>query len=375
MNIAQNSKNQRFSSYKASHLFAITVSNVSVGKQHVFFGLESFCSKFLVSEEPHFNGNLHHHIYMRTYEKFRIQEIRRMIYEVYDIEQLSHEYTDEMRETDRTGVLVGTCRSERSQLKYITKYDSEPLFKGINDNELSFYRSVLVWAQSTEEFDITHPFVLNNPNYYKLLEQVHKRMKSKLCNRRLQPLRPLFNVNDRDNTNSWQKQVMDWWNDWTINGYRHKKKQLYLWGESNTGKTTFIHKLLKTCINSTSFESSINSNNELDNEYDYESQIFRPTPNDKRFAWQEFDLNQHNLVVIDEFDTNEYNLTDLKKLLAGECFTANRKGTTPIKICLKMPMILISNLPPPQYDNSSQVQGFLERLTVIKADKLILDFI
>ena len=85
-------------------------------------------------------------------------------------------------------------------------------------------------------------------------------------------------------TKQWHLSVLDWWNDWTVNGFKHKKKQLYLWGPSNSGKTTFINNLLARCINGV---------DETD-EHAYESQVFTPIPNEKRFAWQEFDSKQHS---------------------------------------------------------------------------------
>ena len=158
-------------------------------------------------------------------------------------------------------------------------------------------------------------------------------------------------------TKQWHLSVLDWWNDWTVNGFKHKKKQLYLWGPSNSGKTTFINNLLARCINGV---------DETD-EHAYESQVFTPIPNEKRFAWQEFDSKQYNVVFIDEFDIHEYNVSDLKKALAGETFVANRKGLSPKKIVVQMPTILVSNLSPPsdQGADAYKYQGVLERLHIV----------
>ena len=38
--------------------------------------------------------------------------------------------------------------------------------------------------------------------------------------------------------------VKDWINSWVISGYSKKKKHLYLYGKSNTGKSFFINKLI-----------------------------------------------------------------------------------------------------------------------------------
>lgn len=354
-------KNLRNMSKKYSRLFAVTVSFTSIDKKNVFNLLKEFCCRLLVSQEPHFNNEPHHHIYMRTIEKYKIKEIRTIVNSVYEKPQID----EDDNETDYVinGVLVQTVRNEQNYLKYITKYDVSPIFTGINENNLSFYYSTIKWAAKTDNFEYSSPHVLNYPQYYKLLERVHVNVQKEKNLENVQILRPYYNVLNIDSLKSWQGEVIGWWNDWIINGYRHKKPQLFLWGGSNTGKTTFIFNLIKTCINK--YE---------DDSYDIENQIFRPTPNEKKFAWQEFDKNLHNLVIIDEFDISEYNLTDIKKVLSGECLVANRKGQTSIKIKMEMPMIFISNLPPPSNDLSTQVQGFRERLKIIKADKLIKCF-
>lgn len=355
-------KNLRNFSKKFSRLFAITVSFTTVEKCYVFGLLEEFCCRILVSQETHFNSEPHHHIYMRTNVKYKIKEIRAIVNSVYDKPQTEEEEDDE-NDYVINGVLVQTVRNEQNYLKYITKYDINPVFSGINENDLSFYYNSIKWATSTENFEYSHSHVLNYPQYYKLLERVHENVQKSKKKSLVQILRPFFCVLNLESKDSWQDEVIGWWNDWIINGYRHKKPQLFLWGGSNTGKTTFIFNLVKSCVNI--------EENENEENVQFEEQIFRPTPNEKKYAWQDFDTNLHNIVIVDEFDISEYNITDLKKVLSGECLVANRKGGSSKKIRLAMPMIFISNLPPPTNDLSTQIQGFRERLKIVRADKLI----
>lgn len=42
----------------------------------------------------------------------------------------------------------------------------------------------------------------------------------------------------------WRDRAVDWYNDWVMNGHLRKKKQLYVYGPSNSGKTTFFDLLL-----------------------------------------------------------------------------------------------------------------------------------
>ena len=59
--------------------------------------------------------------------------------------------------------------------------------------------------------------------------------------KKLLPIKP-FRVFKK--FNNWRDDVITWLEDWVVNGYSHKKKQLYLHGESNTGKNSFINHLM-----------------------------------------------------------------------------------------------------------------------------------
>jgi len=59
--------------------------------------------------------------------------------------------------------------------------------------------------------------------------------------KKLLPIKP-FRVFKK--FNNWRDDVITWLEDWVVNGYSHKKKQLYLHGESNTGKSSFINHLM-----------------------------------------------------------------------------------------------------------------------------------
>jgi hypothetical protein len=74
--------------------------------------------------------------------------------------------------------------------------------------------------------------------------------------------------------------------------------------------------------------------NEADDREDaFERQIFRPTPNEPKYAFQSFDASRFNVFFIDEFDASEYKLSDMKKALAGEIFTTNCKNLNAKSCC------------------------------------------
>lgn len=88
---------------------------------------------------------------------------------------------------------------------------------------------------TTYKFEISDPFVTFHRNSYVFLEKLHARIRKSLVNMiSLQP----YKINKR--FGNWRDRVVDWFNDWVINGFVHKKKQLFLHGKQDTGKTSFI---------------------------------------------------------------------------------------------------------------------------------------
>lgn len=313
------------------------------------------------------------------------------------------------------------------------------MFKGrCIENQFSFFYKACKWGQNAEQFCYSDSFVLNNPQYYKLLKECHFEIQTTKNYRKILALKAVthdhmkndlrsmdiaeqenrqdgndeadnfefimvesetvgniqtgvnnlqitsaqvavtsagtlalqnYILTDLSNSN-WHIKVLNWWNDWVINGYRHKKKQLYLWGPPNTGKSTFILRLIELSLKQSAIEE-YGTDNSVNVHLNCEDQIMRPTPNDKCFAWQSFNEEKHNVVIMEEFHISEYCVADLKKLLAGETFVANVKNGRSKKIKLQMPMILISNFEPPCEASSVEYRGIMERLHVITADELI----
>jgi len=338
-------------------MYSITVSYADITKQQVFDQLAPLCSSLIVAEESHYNGSFHHHIFMQTYMPVDIKYLRHQIYTVY---QIQSDVSSHGR------VLVEKCKSQKSWIKYITKEDSQPLLKGVDIRALSFYCLAIDWARNTPQFKFSDPFVLNHPQYFRLLEYVHRCVRSRMNAIDSPAVSPYFYVMNANNDH-WQFSVLRWWNDWIMNGWVHKKQQLYLYGPSNTGKTTFVHKLLSKCMASNQMNDS--------DEYMYEQQIYQPLPNEPRYAFQDYDADYHKIVKIDEFDIREYKVCELKKLLAGESLRINCKNQSGRVITHRNPVILISNLEPPNDRESIHYKGFRERLFVVYADRLITDFI
>lgn len=346
-------------SSKIAKNFAVTVPYTKIAKKYAFDCLVDVCEELLVSEEIHINQDTHHHLYLKTYQSFNRKDISKIIKIVYNL-------SDAIGFKNTKLVYVETVRNVRHYLSYITKEDCSPIFKGFDiRKKLSFYFRALEWANSQKEYDVTHPFILNNPQYYRLLGKVHAACKKKEAfsrskHKKLLPIK--FVPNKAQN---WHEKVLFWWNDWVINGHSHKKKQLYLFGPSNVGKTSFINRLLRDAIEQHGEISDI----------EIENQVFSPAPNEQRFAWQSFEPKKHNIIIIDEFHIDEFNINDLKRALAGESFVVNSKYGEQKTISPKIPFILISNYPPPApvFDKgANKYEGFIQRLNIVEANEFLI---
>jgi hypothetical protein len=85
---------------------------------------------------------------------------------------------------------VRSVKSRRNVLKYISKEDKE-LITNIRESELSFYYRTICWARRTQAFRYNDPFVLEHPQYYRLLQEVHKEVQSRQDSRSTAPAQKL----------------------------------------------------------------------------------------------------------------------------------------------------------------------------------------
>ncbi|CAF1028365.1 unnamed protein product [Brachionus calyciflorus] len=238
---------------------------------------------------------------------------------------------------------IEPCKSPRNAIKYVTKEDPNPILKNINADECSFHKRMMDWIKANPEYDLFDPFISARPNYYKLITMAHSDYYKKHPIE-IEVCRGLVASALDTNNNATKIQVKDWFND-CIRNWRLKFPALYLWGESNTGKTTIIFDWL--------LHNQVN-----------EIQIFRPTRN-CQFAWADFNARQHLVVVMDEFEFSQYNLEEWKNIVEGRYTAVRVKGRSSKTIALKCPIIMISNYPPP-----TDKPEIINRLKIVKSEKL-----
>lgn len=71
-----------------------------------------------------------------------------------------------------SSINVQPVRSRRNVLKYVSKED-EKVYFNCRIGELSFYYRSLDWARNTRSFRFMDPFVMEHPNYYRVLQDLH----------------------------------------------------------------------------------------------------------------------------------------------------------------------------------------------------------
>ena len=124
--------------------------------------VEEYCVSI---ERNHVDNKVHLHAYLKYTELLFLNEVREFL-------------------SWYGGTLnIQSVKSRRNVLKYISKGDTENLFN-CRESEVSFsYRSV-AWSRRTPSFRYSDTFVLEHPQYIRLLQILHSEVRSGLhCER------------------------------------------------------------------------------------------------------------------------------------------------------------------------------------------------
>jgi GTPase SAR1 family protein len=152
----------------------------------------------------------------------------------------------------------------------------------------------------------------------------------------------------------WQKKVVDWYNQFIATaGSDTQIKQLYLYGNSGCGKSSFINHLFGKR---------------------FDSQIFRPITgqDSKKYQWESFSSKIHSLVLFDEFDFSQIDLDKWKKACEGIKFQQLVRNSSEGNLVeVNCPIIMISNYEPLEnVRQTSEHHPILKRIVVIQVDEI-----
>jgi hypothetical protein len=107
---------------------------------------------------------------------------------------------------------------------------------------------------------------------------------------------------------------------------KRKRPPLFLFGPSNSGKSTFIEDVLLKDIP--------------------EICRYRPLINESRFGWSSFNPKVHAVGICDEVDIDTIisckNDSVFKQAVTGDVFPSDKKHCDPLKMKIEIPLIFIS---------------------------------
>lgn len=212
------------------------------------------------------------------------------------------------------GIDIQRVKKWSDCLTYISKEDTE-LYYNCKVSCLHISFRMHHWAMTTDTFKYSDPFVKQHWNRYVYLQKLHSEYRQ-IKSKKWVPVdfeRPCWM--------GWAMEVYRWLRTFYGSKERYKKKQMYLWGDSNGGKTTFVEWLLNSEINN--------------------ARIFKP--GEGKFGWGSLDVNFHEVIVIDECDMSWWRRSTMLELLEQRDVVIEVKGEQCRTICWNKPIIMISN--------------------------------
>lgn len=157
--------------------FEVTLSRCVLDKLHIYNTLETLCDAIVVSQEKHAECEFlqqfskeevvyeyHFHLFLSLVDKYTIEELRPVIAinlgggEAYE-----------------GSIHISALRSTRSWLKYITKEDPTPAFRGVDASEFHFSYKMAAYIRQNRDYNPTDSFIRQHPNYGRITSVAHAR--------------------------------------------------------------------------------------------------------------------------------------------------------------------------------------------------------
>lgn len=275
--------------------------------------------QYCVCIEEYSNSEVYtHHLHclIQLEEPMLIVEVNEYIKSLFGLEQFDNQ----------------SPRDYKKVCRYISKNEQKP-YTNMSMKYMSFYCQSFYYLTKMTNFQFTHPFVVEHWNKYNFLMKMFNEIKSSM--------NPKFSwvYPDIRYDVCWAREVYDWWDNFVSTTYYYKKLHLYLYGDSNIGKSTLIRSLL----------------------YGLGDRVYYGSTTDAKYFLDCYN-SFYKVIVLEEFDLSQYNYEQFKSLLSGEPVNINRKFFDQRVIQNVNPIIMISNYPP------RNDPTFLNRVRVVNAD-------
>jgi hypothetical protein len=226
---------------------------------------------------------------------------------IYSTSEFRHNIAQMGRNCHQPEVTIDAVTDVSRAILNCCKDDADPFRFNVRDSQLGINCLGTQWCMAKLKQGFTcfedipvDQFLINYTNQRPLVRGIFKNLLAKQEPFKLKAICNLPPFGD------WRDNVLKWYNGWcnalSQNCYRLKAPQLYLWGDFNTGKTSFIDTILLRGI--------------------HPCHMYRPNQsakgkNNSDFNWSGFDPKKHLIVVRDEFDLLAYDQNLLKLILQG----------------------------------------------------------
>lgn len=250
----------------------------------------------------------HCHLYLQFYTPCFLSDLREYIEMCLRV----HEWPSRFD--------IQSVKSTRNVLKYISKEDRNIIYN-CKLSQLNFNYRAYRWAVETPKFSHADPFVQEHRFCYRYLEKMFNDVKMTLT---VAPgLRPCTKAYC-----NWSLEVCTWWNNF-LKAVGIRKKQLFLYGPTSVGKSSYIEILIGRANRSVIYFPGVG-----------------------KFFMQGYKPGFHKVIVFEEFDAKYFVQSMLKRLLEGRRYAYPVKGEFDMIIEHRGPIIFVSNYYPIEFDDA-----------------------
>lgn len=222
-------------SKKSCSDFELTLSDCKLDKLHIYYSLEQLCNAIIVSQERHTrcpllpeseHAGFHFHCYLNTHSKWKYEALREVI-----------SVNLESDSAYEGSIHISTLRNKKHWIKYITKEDPCPAWRGVDTGDFHFSWKYNTYCTSNELFNGLDPFVRQNVQYSRIIRDSLNTLQEQ---RKVQSWSEHMVENKTvsyDEDIPWVQEVLQWWQTGTQNG-------LLIIGQTGVGKSLLIKQLL-----------------------------------------------------------------------------------------------------------------------------------
>lgn len=179
---------------RCSH-FELTLAQCELSRLHVFNALDDFCSRLIVAREVHDDSNFHLHCYLNTVDNLLIEELR------------DHVFVSVFGGEGLPSIHISTLKNKNHWIKYITKEDTEPVYKNVDVSLFHFSYRSHYFIKTNRTFNYEHAFIRQHPNYQRIIKERHEQFWS---NRSAAAYNPITMSVIPDVNVQWVSQGLSW---------------------------------------------------------------------------------------------------------------------------------------------------------------------